>query len=181
MKIMLLNKRSVHRRIFSITADLRTRDPASTVRNFDYGIEIILDSDPSETKHSPYFVIDSSNTVAAVTAASGTFPPSASASAAAGASIGGGSSSTSGTTMSAKVSRIAESSTTGLRSASMVMSSVIGRAKNGSAAEKTTVTAAAAWKMDAPASALKSDAEVLASSKIQGGMVATLLAAVAAR
>ncbi|GAB7342403.1 hypothetical protein MBLNU457_g0617t1 [Dothideomycetes sp. NU457] len=38
--------------------------PASVVRGSDYAVEIVDDSNPSETNYTPYFVIDSSNTVA---------------------------------------------------------------------------------------------------------------------
>ncbi|KAG6999270.1 hypothetical protein G7Y79_00036g072260 [Physcia stellaris] len=182
-----------------------TPDP-NTVRGSDYTIEIISDSDPKATNYSPYFVLESSNTVASQTAdslsASGTPNPSSASSASSDSATTSpaSDSATTSPASSAAASSDASSSAAASSAAASSSASSATAAASGpssktaspsfssrSAAAHSTVAKASAAATNVAAGGASSGQEsspaVLGSVpawKIQGGLFAVFMGAMAA-
>ncbi|KAJ9648461.1 hypothetical protein H2199_001316 [Coniosporium tulheliwenetii] len=154
-----------------------TPDPSVT-RGSDYTIQIISDSDPTQVNYTPFFVIESSNTVASTT---GSFSLGATSSIPSLSSVSptstatGSRSSVSGST-SASGSGSMTTTTSSMNSAAS--SSASSAASSSSTAARSSSAAAATSAAESVvANSLPSNAAV-ANGRVAGGMVALAVAGV---
>ncbi|KAL0257245.1 hypothetical protein SLS55_008055 [Diplodia seriata] len=148
--------------------------PKDVVRGSDYTIEIINDDDPSETNYFPYFVIDSTVTVASTTSTytygAATTTPSATSVKVASATKSSSDDESSTMATSTKSSSASASASASKSSGASSSSSSASRTASSSQSSGTSASATESSSGNAPTSGA-------AANRVIGGGVALLVAA----
>lgn len=151
--------------------------PSDIVRGSDYTVEIINDDDPSETNYYPYFVIDSTVTVASTTMSTYTYGAATTSPAATSAKPASstGSASASGSSASASDSTLSTSTKSASASAS---ASVSASASGSSSASRTASSTSSSSTSGSSTQSASGNAPTsgAAANRVAGGL-ALLIAA----
>ncbi|KAI9728268.1 MAG: hypothetical protein M1834_007761 [Cirrosporium novae-zelandiae] len=152
--------------------------PTSIVRGSDYAIEIISDSDTSETNYTPQFVIDSDNTVNTSSASSASASGSATTGSASTGSTDSVSMTSTGsmTTMTSSASVSASASASGSASSASGSKSTASATRSSSGSSSSTSSSSSS---DSTPTTSVPDSGAAMQFKLQGGLLAVMLGVVA--